>query len=360
MNIFFRTDASLKIATGHVMRCLSLANALKEQGANCRFICREHPGNLLKFIEQKSFEVIKLPIETKNDLIANSPPPSELDWLVDAEQTQAAIENYKVSWLIVDHYELDIRWEKRLQAYTQQLMVIDDLANRAHACNLLLDQNLGRKAQDYASSLPSDCKLLIGPEYALLRPEFSALREYSLKRRQNSTLKHLLISMGGVDQDNATAEVLQALKISPLAADCQITVVMGLHAPHLKQIRELAEQMPWPTEVVVNIIDMAQRMADSDLAIGAAGITAWERCCLGLPSLLIIMAENQRSGAHALDEVHASYLIGTIADISTQLPKAIEDLIKDQMLTTLSLRASEITDGLGITRTLQYLENSND
>jgi UDP-2,4-diacetamido-2,4,6-trideoxy-beta-L-altropyranose hydrolase len=236
------------------------------------------------------------------------------------------------------------------------MMVIDDLADRAHRCNLLLDQNLGRQPQDYTKLVPADCQVLTGPNYALLRPEFAALRPYSLQRRQAQTsIGRLLITMGGVDQDNATGQVLQALKTCALPADCRITVVMGLTAPWLQNVQELAAQMPWPTEVVVNVNDMAQRMADSDLAIGAAGSTSWERCCLGLPTLMVVLAANQQPGAQAMEAAHAARLIGVVSDIPTQLPLAVAELIESERQSRMSLAASAITDGRGVDKILKAM-----
>src|SRR5690606_22658913 len=157
----------------------------------------------------------------------------------------------------------------------RKLLVIDDLADRTHICDLLLDQNLGRAPSDYAKLLPAGCKMLIGPAFALLRPEFAALREYSLKRRQQLQLESILISMGGVDQSNVTAKALESLLRCALPESCSIAVVMGTKAPWVEEVRALAAEMPWSTDVLVGIDDMAMRLANSDLAIGAAGSTAW-------------------------------------------------------------------------------------
>jgi len=195
-----------------------------------------------------------------------------------------------------------------------------------------------------------------GPQYALLRPEFAALRPYSLQRRQaQASIGQLLITMGGVDQDNATGQVLQALKTCALPAHCRITVVMGLTAPWLQNVQQLAAQMPWPTEVTVNVNDMAQRMADSDLAIGAAGSTSWERCCLGLPTLIVVLAENQQPGAQALGAAHAARLIGTVSDIAAQLPLAVHELNDSDCQIRMSHAAIAITDGHGVDRILKAM-----
>ena len=376
LQITFRTDASLQMGSGHVMRCLALADALCSQGAKCHFICREHPGHLMAIIRQRGYLVSNLaaPVQNTQAIIKNSlTSPQDLqpyqlhqpcyapwlgiDWQTDAHETAAVLASLNTDWLVVDHYALDQRWELALAAHCHKLLVIDDLADRRHYCNLLLDQNLGRAPQDYAALVPPHCQVLTGPQYALLRPEFAALRPYSLRRRQaQPALRQLLITMGGVDQPNATGQVLQALKTCYLPAECCIFVVMGLTAPWLQSVRKLSNQMPWPTEVVVNVNDIAQRMADSDLAIGAAGGTSWERCCLGLPTLMVVLAKNQQSGARALDAAHAARLLGPTSDIDAQLPLAVRDLGDFEYRRSISRYASAITDGQGVEKILKTME----
>ncbi|AMB88266.1 UDP-2,4-diacetamido-2,4,6-trideoxy-beta-L-altropyranose hydrolase [Pseudomonas agarici] len=368
MKIAFRVDASLQISTGHVMRCLTLASALKVQGAECRFICREHPGNLIEHIRSKGFQVHVLPpMDSAAGLTAVHVPSAlpqlaHAAWLgatqeKDADQCSAIFSELKVDWLIVDHYALDARWEAALKAHYRKLMVIDDLADRPHQCDLLLDQTFGRTAKDYAPWVPDACTLLCGSQYSLLRPEFAALRAYSLERRQKPQLAHLLISMGGVDKDNATGQVLEALKSTELPANCRITVVMGAAAPWLAEVRQLAMQMPWPTTVKAGISDMAQLMADSDLAIGAAGATSWERCCLGLPTLMLVLADNQRQVAHNLAHASAVYLLQGPQEILDRLPHLLNRLVASAALrASMSQAASHIADGQGATTVIQHLE----
>lgn len=364
--VTFRTDASLQIGTGHVMRCLTLADALAARGTQCQFICRAHEGNLIEFICGKGYEVHSLPAgaiagESSTGFNAYAPDLTHSHWLgatqgQDAEACASILATQHPDWLIVDHYGLDACWEHSLAPHYRKLMVIDDLADRPHSCDLLLDQNLGRKPQDYGALVPAHCQLLIGPHFALLRPEFSAVRPYSLQRRDaQPTLRHLLITMGGVDQPNATGHVLQALKTCFLPQESRITVVMGLTAPWLQDVRELAAQMPWPTEVVINVNNMAQRMADSDLAIGAAGSTSWERSCLGLPTLIVVLAKNQQSGAQALEAEHAARLIGSVSDIAKQLPLAIAELVDSKRQSQMSLAARAISNGLGVENVLNEI-----
>ena len=366
MKVFFRTDASLEIGTGHVMRCLTLAEALRDQGAICCFVCRNLTGNLIELIRIHGFEVVILPeldfsqanlIQKRitNEKVLNHADWLGSDWQADAKQTKSALLGTVADWLIVDHYSLDVRWETVLKSHTKKIMVIDDLADRSHDCDLLLDQNLGRTLQDYMDLAPPNCKFLIGPRYALLRPEFSKMREYSLDRRVSPQLKNLLITMGGVDKDNATGQVLSALGGCFLPADCQITVVMGLHSPWLTHVRKQAGLMPWRTEVMVNIRNMAMIMADSDLAIGAAGSTSWERCCLGLPTLLLILADNQIEGAKALDNFGSCLLLGHTRDIAIHFSRILQSVRHKDKLLNMQNACKDVTDGNGTSYVIRHI-----
>jgi UDP-2,4-diacetamido-2,4,6-trideoxy-beta-L-altropyranose hydrolase len=252
-----------------------------------------------------------------------------------------------IDWLVVDHYALDIRWELAMRPRAKNIMAIDDLADRVHACDLLLDQNLGRKQQDYCDLLAGNTTTLIGPRFALLRPEFAALRSDSLTRRQHPLpLLHLLISMGGVDPHNATVKILDALQACDLPPDLRITVVMGPHAPWLAQVQEHAVQMPWRTEVLVGVSHMAELMRASDLAIGAAGSTSWERCCLGLPTIQIALANNQLPIAHALHDAGAALMLDH-SEIPRGLPHLIAAACAPGRLQIMAKTCSRLTEGKG-------------
>lgn len=367
LTVAFRVDASFDIGTGHVMRCLTLADALVAGGARCLFICREHPGNLIGYIRDRGYPAHELPppetsTETKALGHCSGGPPHArwlgCHWETDAEQTSLILNKHRPDWLVVDHYALDARWERTLQGVFGKIMVVDDLADRPHICDLLLDQNLGRKPDDYSDLVPKYCERLIGPRFALLRPEFAALREYSLQRRQKPELKRLLVTMGGVDQPNATGRVLDALSETNLPGDVEITVVMGASAPWLEEVRRRARRMPFTTEVVVNVNDMARRMADADLAIGAAGSTAWERCCLGLPAIVTVLADNQRVIAKALHTEGAAYMLQT-HDVWRELRSRWGMITAQESLAQLSIKAARLVDGLGCNRVQTMLMKAN-
>ncbi|MCC2597547.1 UDP-2,4-diacetamido-2,4,6-trideoxy-beta-L-altropyranose hydrolase [Pusillimonas sp. MFBS29] len=356
--VAFRVDASVDIGTGHLMRCLTLANALRFKGYQAHFICREHPGHLIHLVQQSSYQIHVLPYANDSevdDLLIHS------HWLGTTQSQDAALciqilSNIRPQWLIVDHYALDMRWEQALKQYCKKILVIDDLADRIHQCNILLDQTLGRRSEDYWHLVPKECKVLNGAKYALLRPEFKSLRSYSLQRRDGTLLQSILVSMGGVDKNNATGQILEALKTIKWPLDSTITVIMGGTAPWLQFVREQAESMPIATKVLVDVSDMAKQMANSDLAIGAAGATSWERCCLGLPTIMIVLADNQLKIAEGLLSVNAVSLVENTQNISYVLPILIREIQRNPaQLARMSLASANVIDGAGVSRVIRYL-----
>jgi UDP-2,4-diacetamido-2,4,6-trideoxy-beta-L-altropyranose hydrolase len=211
MRVVIRADAASHIGTGHVMRCLALANALKEKGAEVYFVCRPFVGHLGEYIVAEGHQLHLLPPATqavKPEPDPKQSPPHEAwrgeSWEADLDQTQVVLGEQYFDWLIVDHYSLDNRWESPMRKFFRKIMVVDDLADRLHDCDLLLDQTFGRSEEAYKPRVPKNCIVLTGSNYALLRPEFAELRDHSLKRRTKPEIKHLLVSMGGIDQTNAT------------------------------------------------------------------------------------------------------------------------------------------------------------
>jgi len=325
----------------------------------CYFLCREHPGHLIELVRSKDYPVHVLPCEAENAVDCDGLAHSV--WLGATQEQDAGacrpdLQALQPDWLVVDHYALDIRWEKALRPYCRRLMVIDDLADRHHLCDLLLDQNLGRQAADYAGLIPELCTVLTGPRYALLRPEFSALREFSLQRRVRPRISRILVSMGGIDPDNVTGQVLDALKRCPLPTNVLVTIVMGAKAPWLSKVQEQAATLPWRNEVLIGINDMAHRMAISDLAIGAAGSTAWERCSLGLPALMMVLAENQSEVASQLEKIKAALIMTLDDSFPEKLASGIRLLLEDsEYLRELSFNASLVTDGDGVAKVINKL-----
>lgn len=356
MKVLFRVDASTDIGTGHVMRCLTLADALRERGARSTFVCRAHPGHLGEIIRARGHAL---------HLLEAGVAPGERDgpahaaWLgasqaEDAAACAAVAGALGPDWLIVDHYALDARWEVVLRPMAGRIMVIDDLADRTHDCDLLLDQNLGRNAGDYAGRVPEGVPVLAGPDFALLRPEFAARRTDSLARRgAGGRARSILIALGGVDKANFTARSLEALAGAGLPDDASVTVVLGATAPWEDEVRTIAGRLPWPVEVLTYTDRMGELMVAADLAIGAAGASTWERCCLGLPTAMWVVAENQKMVASAVVDAGAAALLDARSgDPAGTLGRLLADT---SGLDEMSRRAFRLVDGLGTERVVRSM-----
>lgn len=300
MNVVFRVDASNQIGSGHIMRCLTLACELAGKGAQCHFICAELPGNMIDYLNSKGFPVHVIFCPELAEDEAENKKFDHLQLLRDKKLTDAGetikiIENIiagkdYVDLLIVDHYSLDREWEQLLRACAGKIMVIDDTADRAHDCDILLDQNLYENMEArYEGLVPDTCIKLLGPQYALLRPEFREARK-SLRQR-DGTVNRILVFMGGADPTNETAKALEAIKMLN-RPEIVTDVVVGSSNSHRTEIKAMCDNMP-NTNFYCQVENMAELMVKADLAIGGGGSTTWERCCLGLPVIIITIANNQ-------------------------------------------------------------------
>jgi UDP-2,4-diacetamido-2,4,6-trideoxy-beta-L-altropyranose hydrolase len=359
VNILFRTDASLDIGTGHVMRCLTLADALRERGAHCRFVCRIHPGNLIELIRQRGFEVLELPFDGKwkGTDGANPEHASWLgaDWVTDAAQTKVGAGDTAVDWLIVDHYSLDSRWEVALGETYCKLMVIDDLADRPHNGDLLLDQNWFGAAihARYQGLVPDHCQCFFGPEYALLRPEYMQLRAAQFPR--GGAVRRVLVFLGGSDPSNQTAKVLAAL-MNPGFAHLQVDVVTGHNHPDTQGIAAQVAARAGTT-LHQNLPTLGPLMVQGDLMISAGGSTTWERMCLGLPAIVISVADNQTNINSAL--MNAGYInfLGEMKQVTTEaITQALQfSLLNPDVLKVQSHLGQTLVDGTGASKLAEVL-----
>ena len=346
MRVIFRVDASLKMGSGHLMRCLTLANELQKQRHIITFICRELTGNLNTLVEQIGYDIFTLPVNDsfKSDNIY-------IDWLgatqeQDAEQTIKAISK-KTDLLIVDNYALDKKWHQQLRPFTNKIMVIDDLANRDFDCDILLNQNLGFKEEGYKDKVSDNCQFFLGCEYALLRPEFAQLRSKALDKRKNTkVIKNILISLGGIDKENLTYEILNDIN-KDIRNDFEIIVVLGSKSPHNEMIKQYAQNKN--IMVIIDANNMSELMLDADLAIGAAGSSSWERCCMGLPTLVFITGDNQSKIAGELEQLNAVIIVKNLRD---DLKVLIDDF---GLWEKMSIRAANICDGSGVFKTIKLI-----
>lgn len=365
LTVIFRTDASLDIGTGHVMRCLTLALGLLEKGASVSFLCREHDGHLIDLIRSHGFVVHALPLLSQGDYTEENPlDPAHAVWLgcnwqVDVEHCNAVL-NDPVDWIIIDHYALDYRWENAMRDKCQKIMCIDDLADRVHDCDLLLDQNLGRTEDDYLELVSPDTQFLLGPKFALLRSEFAEWRDISIACRKNPKLRHLLVAMGGVDKDNVTERVLKTVASCKLTDLEHITVVIGPTAPWVENIRIVASALHIPTNILSGIDNMAELMTSCDFAVGAAGATTWERCSLGLPSILIVLANNQENIARHMSHAKAAFVINDIEKLEVSLSTFLEGSTLSQSMASYSQMSSQILDACGVNRVISAIRSKNE
>ncbi len=321
------------------MRCLALGQALHAQSAEVLFICREYPGHLCSLIEQRGFPVKRL---------LASPGDRQPDWQADAAETRSAINgsrNRKADWLVVDNYFFDWRWEGAIRTATGRLLAIDDLSDRRHDCDLLLDQNLVADMRErYRNLVPDACLQLIGPKYALLQPEYASLRT-RLKLREG-VIRRVLIFLGAVDSANVTARVIDAF-ISLERPDIQVDVVLGASNRQSDSIRLKAEGH---TNIKVHpwLASLAPLMAEADLAIGAGGATHWERMCLGLPCLVVTLSHNQRAISKELDRLGYIRLLGHHDEVTCgPIAQALEELIEQPLSEQWSQRCMALLDGRG-------------
>ena len=346
MKIALRIDASNHIGTGHFMRCLTLADELKKQGAQIRFISRNLPTHLSDMLTENGMEYLPLSLDDAKEAADEL---AHAGWLgtsqaQDAQATVKALTNHLWDWIVVDHYALDKRWESAVRGSCKKLMVFDDLADRQHDCDVLLDQNYYADMQTrYISKVPAHCQLLLGPRYALLREEFRTLRE-KVKVRAGD-VKKILVFFGGVDVDNYTSLALQAL--SELNITLQVDVVIGAQHPNREQIQLAC--MAHGYTCYVQTSRMAELMAEADLAIGGGGTAVWERCCLGLPAVSICVAENQRKQIADAAEIALLYAPISKRNLVEVIRGHVDSLLENPSLIKLiSGTAMKFVDGSGV------------
>ncbi len=350
MRVAFRVDASAQIGTGHFMRCLTLADALKRRGGRVRFVCRHLPESLRTLLKPSNHELA---------LLNGSVEAEALDELAhahflgnsqrsDAAATLRALSDSAWDWMIVDHYGLDARWESTLREAARRVMVIDDIADRVHDCDVLLDQNLYPDMDArYVGKVPDGCQVLLGPHYALLRDEFPQLRERSKPR--SGSVRRILVFLGGVDPENLTARAIEAVNDLGLT-NLLVDVVIGADHPHRLAIEAACKTYRYSCHVQTT--RMAELMSLADVAVGAGGSASWERCCLGLATASVAFADNQVEIAAALDHVGACVFVGN-QHAATQQKIAAElgTLIADQArVHAISRKAFSLVDGRGSER----------
>ena len=354
MRIAIRTDASSQIGTGHFMRCLTLATELKRQGAQIRFVSRDLPYYLRDMLAAKGMEFVALGSDATASTIGEL---AHAHWLgasqeQDAQATVQALSDLLWDWLVVDHYALDACWESALRGTAQYIMVIDDIADRQHDCDVLLDQNFYADMETrYNGKVPAHCQLLLGPRYALLRDEFHKMRK-QVKLR-TGPVKRIMVFFGGVDVDNYTGIAIKALAELALK-DIQVNVVIGAQHPSCTEIEAACAANGYVCHVQNS--HMAELMAAADLAIGAGGSATWERCCLGLPTLAICTADNQKKQISDAAEAGLLYTPSIFADWVGAIKRHTIALLENApLLKLISNSAMQAVDGRGVLRVIAII-----
>lgn len=334
MRVVFRVDSSFQIGTGHLRRCLVLAEQLRKRDAEITFISHHFPGNLNHLIIENDFTLLVLPylVTTADQHVAFI----ENNWELDAHHTKNLIRQYpNIDYLVVDHYALEERWEKVVNGNVQHVIVIDDLANRKHYCDTLVDQNLLQNIEKrYVNLVPAKAKLLLGPKYLLLREEF---RQTALMKTPHPFIKNIFISFGGTDPTNETCKTLEAITDFS-DYDLEINTIISTKHPEIKRIQAYANHNP-AISIHTDTKQMAALMATADLAIGAGGTTTWERCYLQVPTFTIETALNQHEILNYLDSIGFLCHLGKSKDVSTG---KIQKILSSHLNDTTEWRAMRI------------------
>jgi UDP-2,4-diacetamido-2,4,6-trideoxy-beta-L-altropyranose hydrolase len=341
MNLLFRTEASVAIGTGHVMRCLALAQAWCDAGGRASFAMAEAMPAVEERLRNEGFEVARVHVAVGS--------------AADAEETARLAHKHGASWVVADGYEFGAEYQATLKSRDLKVLFIDDNGHAGHySADLVLNQNVYANEALYQSR-ESSTKILLSPRYALLRREFAAWRGW--KREIPASARKVLVTMGGSDPDNVTQCVVRAILAEP---SLKATVVVGGSNLHLPQLQELIAGAQQNVQLVENVRNMSELMAKSDVAISGAGTTSLEMCFLGLPALLIVLAENQRPAAEELDRRGVAINLGEGEEIQpSTLSPYLTCLVNSQdTRKAMSERGRELVDGRGAERVVRALRTN--
>lgn len=333
-----RVDGSTAIGSGHVRRCLVLAEALAADGWRVAFACRYGTREVVPPLARSAFPYHGLPVGCDEPAFLRRLTPGGC------------------ALLVVDHYGLDARFERACRGWADRILVIDDLADRHHDCDVLVDQTPGRQAGDYAALVPAGCSILAGPHYAVLDPRFRREREAS--RPRSDDVRRILVSFGGTDPAGATVLALEALRQAALGA--AVDVVLGTVGDDINRIRRLAAELDPPAEIHVAVDNMAALLARTDLAIGAGGVSALERCCVGVASIILTIADNQLANASGLAREGAAQVLGPASSVGAHdVALSVAQLARDRVGRAAMARAGQaLCDGYGASRVAQSVKIS--
>ncbi len=333
-SLLIRADANARIGTGHLMRCLALAQGWKARGGQTVFITACESDDLRQRLSDEGFQVIA----------AEKPYPDSADW----EITSQVLAAHPDAWVVLDGYHFDSAYQRQVKGDGQRLLVIDDMAHLDHYyADVILNQNINAEQLHY--SCEPYTRLLLGTRYVLLRSEFLAWRGW--QREIPKVARKVLVTLGGGDPDNQTLKVVRALQQVDVDG-LEAVVVVGASNPHLQELQSVAGNSPFAIRLVQNVTNMPELMAWADVAISAAGTTCWELAFMGLPALLVVTAENQIDVARGVEQAGAVLNLGQFANVDrARISANLEALLSDvERRRTMSARGRELIDGHGAER----------
>ena len=361
MRVLIRVDSSIFLGAGHVARCVALAVELKRRDHQVVFVMRALPGHLIAETKAQDFEVLSL---TDSSLATATNQAAWIEMarapsaqLLDAKETLNTLQHQCFDWVVVDHYALGIEWQNAVRGIARKLLAVDDEANRPIQCDALLNQNLGATAARYRDVMPPHCLALLGPRWALLRPEFSFLKEPIHAQDLTPGSSHVLVSLGGADAQGYALQVLEVLGECGFRSDT-VTVVAGARNPHALALAQQCHALGFA--FLNSTQAMAQLMARSDWAIGAGGVSLLERCTMGLPSITLPIAPNQWPGVQAADAHGAVIAVNPEApSFRERLRQAIQIMqTSAERLKKMALVGRAVCDANGARRVVDVLQTS--
>lgn len=354
----FRVDSSHLIGSGHVMRCLTFADSLKKLGHTVIFICRDYPNNLIQVIKARGFKVYILDFHENEAYLRYEVNDDYSKWLwvsqeQDINETLEVIKELgQVKILVVDHYALDIKWESKISEHVEEILVIDDLANRSHCCNYLLDQNYyPNQEQRYNNLVPEDCKKFLGPSYAIIKPELLKVKESRQKLNKTKAIKNILVFLGGADPKNYTAKLIETLlKLSDIE-HYSINIIVGAINPHKEIIQQLCQSYPF-LHYYCQPENYYELLTEADLAVAAGGSSMWERCFIGLPSILLALSANQLPICAGAEELGISIFCRDFNDLQGLIQPILSRPDSNKLI-QIANKGMKVVDGKGILKLIK-------
>ena len=341
-HLLIRADASTQMGTGHLMRCLALAQAWKDRGGQAIFVTSCQNESLLQRLREEEFDIY---------VIAH-PYPEPGHW----EHMRDILIAFPHAWVVLDGYHFDESYQQRIKEAGHRLLVIDDMAHlKCYYADIVMNQNLNAEQLSY--SWEPYTRLLLGTRYVLLRREFLAWKGWT--REIPEVARRVLVTLGGSDPKNYTLKAIQALERVDVA-DLETTVVIGASNPHTGLLEAAARQSRIPIRLIHNAQNMPELMAQANVAISSAGSTVWELLFLGTPALFLISANNQRFIAEKINSLKTGKTLGWAQDVSVQsLTESIKSILKDyESRSEISKNAGQLVDGGGSQRVVNALQET--